>query len=639
MKKMLSCLLCLCLLLSCAGALAEEASQAALQKAFQEKAFDMLADLPDTNALTFTLTPDEGQPFTAVLQAPEDVVDLTLNIPGQDQPIIIQLAEPSTIYFSVDGQAYALDIEALANSLAALYVTPQVDEKTIEELSQLLLMDTLLPHIAVETSEDSQTARVDVAVTVKELLQGVALFGDQVVSNERYLNAVAALASRSLAQQGMTGDPKEIILAYWPQLKDELQAIESDGALEIHGVSRQVGTASLIAGNAVYTEGEQRIAAALTAADSRAAFTLSLTLNQGPEKQEAQLAKLSIQADKDLGNLSASLALNGQEEYALTGQFAKGQLQCQLSHLRYGVLQWLADVQAIETDDVVTATAAISYDRSMGFRTWSTVETVTASLYWSPYKKTFTLSNKGETLALSLDTDDQGRFSAAIQGPDDAFALTADGILAGNSLHAQIACEADGKKAFDAGVTAAWADQTLTLRGEINSTSVTGGLEAFFSPALANISWRSANDMGSATLQRDGASPSIIRAKVQSRYGGFTAEYDGSTFTYQQAGQTVTVEPYFESDSVHVIRIVTTARATKQAHRAVIRTTLSETETGWRMESNVISEGERVAQATLVSAPAPGFTRLSEQNPTIIDLPFLQMYFAQMAAESIPDQQ
>lgn len=441
MKKFLAWLLALTMVLGLAAASAEEAAQAALAQAFRQKIQELISKTPQDHAVTFSVAPQGEDPLTARMQfTKQDELDLTLNVPGMSEPVILQVGQDAA-WVSVAGNAFEIrfaDVQSILMALTGGMSLPQVDPQVATELVQLLLIDVVMPGLTTDTTEDGKT-RIHLFLTMPEMAAGLAVFGDQVMANEKYFALVSGIGAAVAARSGYQGDFAADLAAHWPEMQAQLLAVESDGKLEADLVAEAAGeegnaqkltldASFSMDGETARLQGE----AAQSGKETKAQLHLSDTLRE----QTTDLVDFSIQYNRAVGTLNARLSLPRlQNEFRLTGTVQNGALQCSLTQYRYAILGLAADVTAAYADDALTATVVIH--QGMNIYSMRADTPTVLSLYWARDHKQVAITANRSTLAFQLDTDREGAFQMALSGSSmglEAFKLSLDGAVTPNGL-------------------------------------------------------------------------------------------------------------------------------------------------------------------------------------------------------------
>ncbi len=231
MKRIVSLIVALSMLLTLTAAFAEDANQAA----FTENLKSMLNRVDLTkNALTLEA---DGKTY-ATLQAKDGVYDL--NIPDVAD---LQLSR-DTLWVSANGQVYEIptsEIEAAFQELYNMFIYGGEPEDTLSAMLGLLVEKVITPGISMDYS----TGAIKIHLTGEQMLQGLAEFGDEVVANPDYMNLITVgsnwssllsyLMNRSYYRPSPTFTNAEKLAEQWPALKEQILATKStlviDGTL------------------------------------------------------------------------------------------------------------------------------------------------------------------------------------------------------------------------------------------------------------------------------------------------------------------------------------------------------------------------------------------------------------------------
>ena len=207
MKRILAIAIALCLALSGLAALADvrlperPIPNERLARRFSEnlERFVDSIDL-DSEALVLEITEAGETLLRGFAQGAEDGLILRGDLMGQTAEL--RIAEDA-LYVTVDGQCYRMsaeDVMALLSMLQGL--APFSDPQILYELAQLAVNDIIMPAVSVSYQEDG--LHITINLTGDGLIKGLIRYGDDVVGNDRYLNAVASLARAVNMQQNFT---------------------------------------------------------------------------------------------------------------------------------------------------------------------------------------------------------------------------------------------------------------------------------------------------------------------------------------------------------------------------------------------------------------------------------------------------
>ena len=298
-------------------------------------------------------------------------------------------------------------------------------------------------------------------------------------------------------------------------------------------------------------------------------------------------------------------------------------MQCQVTGLVSDTLRWMANVNAAAANGVVTSSCTVTVDQN----------TVAAQLYWSPERKALSVHNVGQQLGLTLDTDGQGRFTAALMGPYQQFDAKLTGVARGNSLTAQLKYLEQNRQVFLADVNAVAQQDQLSLNAAVDAGRQSGAFSLAVAKNDFNASWQSDTEMSALTVQWNERSQVTLARLVtgNGRYSGYEAVYDGSTVQYRDAYRFVSIVPEFESETAHVLNVTETEKLNPPARHTAVRTELKETETTWAIETRVFVEEEETASCCLTCAPAAETAMLRDQEPILVDAAFVQALMSQPA--------
>ncbi|NLD82843.1 MAG: hypothetical protein GX637_01645 [Clostridiales bacterium] len=417
MKRFLSLLLSICLILSCVGAVAEEVSQAALAEAFKAKVNEFLNNIAPGNSLVMSVEPAGEAPFTQTISLLSDgeekqIVDWALQIPGQEAPVQLQVSQEA-VWLAAQGQVYELqlsDIEGILQAVVGSFGAPQVDSQIMSELTQLLMVNVIVPAVQVENEENTVT--VHVALTAQYALQGVARFVDQVLATERYWEALQPLFQFVAQRQNYQGDLAAEFQQNWPQIKEQLLATETDLALNADLVIRtdpESGNTT-VTGKAALSESGQTVLLTLDAENSKAAFAMQCVLSLAMGEMEQTAAALNAHCDKLSGAFAAELSLPAmQAKASLSGAYAAGGLQCRLTVFERNALTAAVDVETVSAGETISLHGAGTVNG----------KTASCSLFWSKRAKALSIQSSGLVLTLDIQQDQAGKLTLArlIQSP------------------------------------------------------------------------------------------------------------------------------------------------------------------------------------------------------------------------------
>ena len=224
MKRIVSLIVALCMLLTLTAAFAEDANKTAFTQNLQS----MLNRVDLTkNALSAEA---DGKTY-ATLQSQNGVVDL--NIPGV---VDLQVSQ-DTIWISNNGQVIELpiaELQAAIQELKKMFVYDKDAGDTVGAMLNLLVQKVITPGVSM----DYTTGAIKIHLTGEQMLQGLAEFGDEVVANPDYMNLIAVggnwvslinyiASSRGYYRASFTPMDAEKLAQQWPQLKSQILATKS----------------------------------------------------------------------------------------------------------------------------------------------------------------------------------------------------------------------------------------------------------------------------------------------------------------------------------------------------------------------------------------------------------------------------
>lgn len=648
MKKLIAALLCLCMVLTSVCAVAEEVAQAVLAQTFQSKIMEFMGRMAPGKALTYTGSTPEGKIFdekiTLLPTADGDLLeDLTIAMPGLDQPLTVQLStNKETIWVSYQGTVMELriaDLPQILQTAASAFSAPQMDSQVAQELAQLLLQDVILPGIAVENGENSTTIRL--ALTAKDVLTGLAAFGDQVLANEKYWNELKPLLQYYARQQQYQGDIAAEFEQGWPQIKEQLLATESDAKLNatVMIATQPEDGATMVVGKIIFSSQGQAFTLALSAANDAKKFELSLSVSMGAGFMEATLGTLDVSCDKEAGNLTASLNVPVSQlavnlTGSLTQKYGTASLQAHLDVLQRRALVFALDLESISAGGVTTANAALTAGQ----------ETVTSNVYWSNYVKTLKVSTGGQCLTLDVRNDDIGNFTAKLSLPNLQGDFNLEGNVTSNSLRAaltysnpRLALSASRAMAgaFSADLTAAWG-YSATVSVNVNVGRATYAGQIYWSSTSKVFSFQSDEKTIVLNVQQDASGAITLARLIQgsgsSYQGGFELLYTPDGIEYHDNTQDVKATWAYESETEFVVDIAVSAvGSSAEAQHAYLRVSLIDAGEDWRIEGTVVGpDGSTLATVTMACEAAGEIELLSEKNPMRITPEMVLMLLQQM---------
>ena len=675
MKKAVSFLICLVMLLTGVAAAAEEAvSQAELQSAFTSKINEFFAGMGPGKTLSFHVSPEGSQPLTGALsviadEEGQELDDLTILLPGQEKPVQVQFSKAEqTIYAKYQDRVFALrisDLQEMLQSLTSMFSMPKMDPQITQELSLLFMTNVIMPGIKTENNQGVITLRVD--LKAKDVVAGLVRFVDQVMATEKYWDAVKPLL-RFVGMRLMS-NPTVLPLMYsgdgeatqtvdfveafeknWPKLKEQLLALETDARLTADAIIRTVaesGTTAVVA-KITYSQDGQSVIATLSAADNQKRFELGLTLatQLGGVAEPVTQATLDVKCDKLAGNLNAVLTLpNDHIDVKLTGSLTRRgdalAIQGHLNVSRSGAPVAVADADIFSVNGAVTANVQVTANGT----------TVTGGLYWSKFVKTLTVNAQGQTLKAEIRSDEEGNFSAELTLPGNQGKFLAEGHATDSSLHCTVTYSDQrslmrgGAPAFSAEVTAAWSSLGLST----NVTVISGGKiyagQAYFGRSAQKISYQGGETTLVLDFQEDSRNQltlgRLTYAGANSSNRGFEITYTPDALVYEDAQLKITVTDSYASETEYVIDAEVVNKSREDAYNAYadgegslddqqadsavshayLRIRLIEEEN--RIEVTV--ENVRTAlTAGVAIQPAGEIAQLSQQEPVYITAELLQ---------------
>lgn len=646
MKKMVALLVALCMILSCIGAVAEEVSQAVLAEAFKGKVQQLFSSLAPGRSLTYTVDAADGTSFKEVASmlvdaAGNPLADLTVTLPGEEAPVQLQFSQEAA-WLNYQGQVLELrfaDLEGIGKAVMAALSMPQMDPQVASELAQLLLMNTVLPGVKVENTENGTT--IQVALTAKDVLAGVARFGDQVLANEKYWNELKPLIQYVAKQQHYQGDFAAEFQQNWPQLKEQLLAVETDAQLNANVIIQSVpeSGATAVAGKIVFSMQGQDLSLVLGAADSPKSLEVSGTVSMAAYGRENELATLNLTCDKAAGNLKADLSVPAaQLEIKLTGTAAQEgntfALQAHIDAFQARKQAFTMDVESIDADGTVTSNSILTVGDS----------TTSSTFYWSKYVKTLNVSSAGGVFTLEFRNDDKGNFSAALSLPQNQGDIALEGCLTETSLHAVLTYTNPRMammRALNTGLTAelnaAWGRDSLTANVTVTAGRETYAGQLFWAKAAKLLSIQSKEFSLSLNVQQDAEGKITLARLIMGPENGFEAAYTPDGITYSDASQDVLITWKYVSETEHVVDVAVTPVGGETEH-AYVRTTMTEEADAIRLDCVVEAQGQTAMKLSISCAPTEGeIALLADQNPVRITAEMAQALVEQLMA-SLPQQ-
>ena len=648
MKKLVALLVALCMILSCIGAVAEEVSQAVLAEAFKGKVQQLMGSLAPGRSLTYTVDAVDGTSFKEVASmlldaAGKPLADLTVNVPGEEAPVQLQFSEEAA-WLKYQGQVMELrfaDLEAIGKAALGSLSMPQMDPQVASELAQILLMNTILPGVKVESNENSTT--IQVALTAKDVLAGVARFGDQVLANEKYWNELKPLIQFVAKQQNYQGDFAADLQENWPQLKEQILAVETDAQLNANVIIQSVpeSGATAVAGKIVFSMQGQDLSLVLGAADSPKNLEITATVSMAAYGRENELGTLNLTCDKIAGNLKADLSVPAaQLEIKLTGTVAQQgntfALQAHIDAFQARKQAFTMDVESIYADGTVTSNSIITVGNS----------TASSTFYWSKYLKTLNVSSAGGMFTLEFRNDDKGNFSAALSLPQNQGDIALEGCLTETSLHAVLtytnplmAMMRRANTGVTAELNAAWGRDSLTANVTVTAGRETYAGQLFWTKAAKILSIQSKDFSLSLNVQQDAEGNIALARLIVGPENGFEATFTPDAATYSDAAQDVLITWKFVSETEHVVDIAVTPVGGETQH-AYVRTTITEEADTIRLDCVLEAEGQTAMKASMVCAPTEGeIALLADQNPTQITAEMVTALLQQLIASAAQTQQ
>ena len=633
MKKLIAALLCLAMVLTSVTAVAEEVAQAVLAQAFASKVNEFLTAFGPGTAVEWNVAPTGSEPLNAKMsilvdEAGRELHDVTLQLPGEEYPVKVQFDQAEqAIYASCQGKVIGLrlsDLEGIAQAVTGAMAAPQIDTEVLQEIGQLFVMDVILPGVKVDQEENAYTVQID--LQAKEVLAGIAKFGDEVLANEKYWNALKPLLQFYAAQQQYSGDFAADFEKNWPLIKMQLQSVKTDARFTANLIVRNVGGTAAVVGKASYTEGAQAVTLTLSAADSQKSFEMESTVTMAYGEMSQTLAELNVSCDKRAGNLNAALSvMQGQLlDVKLTGSLTNRYRTTSLQgHLTVnGASLLVADVEAFWADGDLNANLQVTASRS----------TVTANLYWSKFVKTFTLNADGQTLKAEIRNDEEGNFSVSVGLPGNNGTIKADGTLTESTLHVTVTytntlmamARYSNGELFSAELTAAWGSAGLTanVTALVNRQVYAGQL--YISSTAQRFSFQSSNASLSLNVQED-MSGNVTVARLSyvdgsySGSGSWEITYTPDAVVYEDARTKVTVTQTYTSETERVLDAEKLEKRSGKISHAYIRYRLIEEAEEKRLDIEVEDfNGQITMSEFLAIRPAGEVARLAERNPFYI---------------------
>lgn len=320
MKKAVSILLCVLMLLFGTG-LAEEASQAMLAQSFMNRLQAAIGQFDfNTYALRESVSM-QGQEIASLrMQQDSGSADILITREDLQTPIEVQVT-PDGFYAALNGTVYSLsnaDLQDIISWLASYGSASQLDTQALSEMAQILLMYTLMPAVR-QSQPDENTMLFTVSLTAKQVLSGLCLAGDMIVSNDRYLETLVPIVN-VVSDTPLTA---EDLKAQWPSIRARLEAVETDLALQGTVEVKKLSGTTLV--NCDLTLTNQGVDVRLVASAEAASYSIKVnaSLTQTFEENSVEFFNLDASLDLAAGTLSAvvDLPANG-ISYALNAKAA-----------------------------------------------------------------------------------------------------------------------------------------------------------------------------------------------------------------------------------------------------------------------------------------------------------------------------
>ena len=460
MKRLLTALLALCMLLTAIGAAGEApADQEALSRAFGGRLSSLIYSLAPGRALTLTADTPDGrhwQAEAAMAGASYDPVwDFTLSTP-EGAPIAVHLAS-GICRISRGDQAWTLnftDPGALVRSALAVLGVPAEDTEGNMALLQRFLADAVLPHLSY--TGEGQDLHLRLCMTFAEAAEGLGAFVDHALADPAQAAALTAWL-RFAERMGLAAPgTAEGFAENWPDLKAQLLAwgAENDGSLTagLDFASTGIGGMELHGSADILPKDETGLFLTLDVSGSSRALALSASLGSVYGETRSAAYDLSLSVDMDAGTFEGCLSMP-YDEYSLTGSWTGRRrtsgFQASLTRTSRWSRPFALTVDYLAADLAVTADAVLSNGdetwalnwRRNGNSLWAALhgeeitgelnaawqngtvtgnlnvndgsETLAGLLYWSDLSQSLSISCAGETLLLEIREDYGGRFAQA----------------------------------------------------------------------------------------------------------------------------------------------------------------------------------------------------------------------------------
>ena len=624
MKRWIALFVALCLMLGGACAVAEEVAQASVAQQFQQNLQSFLGRYTQAPAVSCT-TDSQGQTVTVTGVTGSEYSEMTLTVPGMDQPIILQVSSQD-VYVSFQGQSYVLhlqDLPAILSGLGVFTALPMTDGEALGEVAQLLLMNTILPGINVEQNEN--LVHIQVNLTGKQMLAGLAAFGNQVLATEKYRKAVLPLVQFVLAQNGYQGDIENDADALWAQLSEQLQATESTleikADIAVMNVDADGASASKIVAEVAVTNEGATVKLNANISDVPAAFTAELVVSAQQGETSQEMLTANVKFDKAAKTLNGVI-VSGDQEIRCSAAIQGNALQYKATGSRRGAIAWNLEGVAVKTGSELASTAQ--------FTTLPAGRTTVSTLYWAKNRKSFTMRTGGEALEISVDTDGQGNFNARLAIPESG-TITVRGNVSGNGLHAILNAERNGEEVGGAELTAVKDGNVFTCFAALDSQRATGSVQLFWSPASKRISLQAGRDQFALEATSDGSGAlSEIRMAMAGREN-WEVVYDGD-LRYADPYQIVTAKRQYISATEAGVDVTLENRRTGEAQlQAAVRAQLPD-------ENQLVitvtgPDGQEMTRTTLAITDAQVGEPLANQNPVVVDAAMIQQLVQMLTAQ------
>lgn len=631
MKRLLSVLVCLSMLLSCA--LGESADYSGEFSRNLSTFFDGILS-GDMEGFALKMEPTGEEPLEAVYQQEDGTASLRAEIPGRGTAEV--QASEEAVYASVDGKTYSLGAGGIPGILAGLGLAPLSfsDLFSYMGLASEFASEVIQPLVSVEnTGKGSRIIRAE--IPVKETLAKVAAYGDRIVNEPEYsaplltvVNAVGLAKGFSLDEAGL----KEA----WAGIREKLLSVETDAVLSLTVTNTYQPE---IAGNVItvdarYTVGGNSLVLTGEIEDGRMNTNVEMRLARSISGEETELIVLSSDYSKREQTASGRLAFPA-AEFRWSGVFLRKGFHAKLDFRPDDDPGWTLNLtEAEDSDGLVFSADMAAHARYL--TSWNLLAT------WGEYRKFLSIHSEGSAFEAEFVHDDDGGFTGRLVLPNGT-----RGELRGERTDSGLHAAADiygygrqlyggygERKIVGAEITYRHSYECSTANLVLDTGYITSSAQLYWSQALRSIFLDVSGNQVLLEIQPQRfRSPrqriSIpIRAELSAKgpaIGVRSAVYENGRLTLTDGDETYTITGEYEDARTCAIHVSRGSEPSAQP-QVTARLSIAEDEKEGRfLDLNVVSEEQKpLLNGTLKYVPEADIQPLGEGETTAVTLDMIR---------------